>query len=185
MHTHGHYQQIVARDAAPVDYRDVEDTVLVAPGQRVDVVVDANAKPGTWLIHCHVMDHIEDASGMPAGLITAIHYVGTPNTLTAMYRAMTPASTPPSSALGFWPTVLLGAIAGFTIFLGLPIARARRLSPQTVALLNALAIGILLYLVVEIAQNAIAPISRGLSAWHAGAAAFPIALDSSFSSPDS
>ena len=78
MHTHGHYQQIVARDAAPVDYRDVEDTVLVAPGQRVDVVVDANAKPGTWLIHCHVMDHIEDASGMPAGLITAIHYVGTP-----------------------------------------------------------------------------------------------------------
>ncbi len=28
MHTHGHYQQIVARDAAPVDYRDVEDTVL-------------------------------------------------------------------------------------------------------------------------------------------------------------
>ena len=120
MHTHGHYQQIIARDAAPVDYRDVEDTVLVAPGQRVDVVIDANAKPGTWLIHCHVMDHIEDASGMPAGLITAIHYVGTPNTLTAMYRAMAPASTPPSSALGFWPTVLLGAIAGFTIFLGPP-----------------------------------------------------------------
>src|SRR5580658_2404834 len=171
MHTHGHYQQIIARDAAPVDYRDVENTVLVAPGQRVDVVIDANAKPGTWLIHCHVMDHIEDASGMPAGLITAIHYVGTPNMLTAMYRAMAPVSTPPSSALGFWPTVLLGAIAGFTIFLGLPIARARRLSPQTVALLNALAIGILLYLVVEIAQNAIAPISQGLNAWHSGTGA--------------
>ena len=43
MHTHGHYQQIIARDAAPVDYNDVEDTVLVAPGQRVDVVVTANA----------------------------------------------------------------------------------------------------------------------------------------------
>ena len=69
--------------------------------------------------------------------------------------------------------MLLGAIAGFTIFLGLPIARARRLSPQTIALLNALAIGILLYLVVEIAQNAIVPISRGLNAWHAGAAPFP------------
>jgi zinc transporter, ZIP family len=175
MHTHGHYQQIIARDAAPVDYRDVEDTVLVAPGQRVDVVIDANAKPGTWLVHCHVMDHIEDANGMPAGLITAIHYVGTPNTLTAMYRAMAPAAPAASNALGFWPTVLLGAIAGFTIFLGLPIARARRLSPQTIALLNALAIGILLYLVVEIAQNAIVPISRGLSAWHAGGAAFPIA----------
>ncbi|HXO16693.1 MAG TPA: multicopper oxidase domain-containing protein, partial [Candidatus Dormibacteraeota bacterium] len=175
MHTHGHYQQIVARDAAPVDYRDIQDTVLVAPGQRVDVVVKADAKPGTWLIHCHVLDHIEDASGMPSGLITAIHYAGTRNTLALMYRAMQPAASPGSRALGFWPTVLLGAIAGFTIFLGLPIARARRLSPQTVALLNALAIGILLYLVVEIAQNAIVPISRGLNAWHAGAEAFPIA----------
>ncbi len=43
-----------------------------------------------------------------------------------------------------------------------PADRARpRLSPHAVALLNALAIGILLYLVVEIAQNAIAPISQG------------------------
>jgi len=176
MHTHGHYQQIVARDAAPVDYRDVEDTVLISPGQRVDVVVKADARPGTWLIHCHVMDHIEDSSGMPAGLITAIHYIGTPNTLASMYRAMTPIAGATTHALSFGETVLLGAIAGFTIFLGLPIARARRLTPQTVALLNALAIGILLYLVVEIAQNAIVPISRGLSAWHAGAGTFPVAL---------
>lgn len=175
MHTHGHYQQIIARDAEPVEYKDVEDTVLVAPGQRVDVAIDANAKPGTWLIHCHVMDHIEDPSGMPSGLITAIHYVGTPNTLTAMYHAMRPAASGSARGLSFWTTVLLGAIAGFTIFLGLPIARARRLSAQTVALLNALAIGILLYLVVEIAQNAIVPISQGLNAWHAGAGAFPIA----------
>jgi ZIP family zinc transporter len=176
MHTHGHYQQIVARDAEPVDYRDIEDTVLVAPGQRVDVVVRADARPGTWLIHCHVMDHIEDANGMPAGLITAIHYAGTPNTLLSMYRAMKPAGGATSHVLSFWWTVLLGAIAGFTIFLGLPIARARRLSANTIALLNALAIGILLYLVVEIAQNAIAPISAGLNAWHAGAGPFPATL---------
>jgi ZIP family zinc transporter len=175
MHTHGHYQQIIARDAAPVDYRDIQDTVLISPGQRVDVVVKADAKPGTWLIHCHVMDHIEDAAGMPAGLITAIHYAGTPNTLASMYRAMLPIAGATTRALSFGTTVLLGAIAGFTIFLGLPIARARRLKPETVALLNALAIGILLYLVVEIAQNAILPISRGLTAWHAGASAFPIA----------
>jgi ZIP family zinc transporter len=112
---------------------------------------------------------------MPAGLITAIHYAGTPNTLASMYRAMIPIAGATTHALSFGATVLLGAIAGFTIFLGLPIARARRLTPQAIALLNALAIGILLYLVVEIAQNAIAPISRGLSAWHAGAAGFPIA----------
>ena len=160
----------------PSTISDVQDTVLVAPGQRVDVVVKADAKPGTWLIHCHVLDHIEDASGMPAGLITAIHYIGTPNTLAAMYRAMMPAVGADCSARSAsGQTVLLGAIAGFTIFLGLPIARARRLSPQTIALLNALAIGILLYLVVEIAQNAIVPIIARLNAWHAGAAAFPLA----------
>jgi zinc transporter, ZIP family len=176
MHTHGHYQQIVARDAEPVEYRDVEDTVLIAPGQRVDVVIRADAKPGTWLIHCHVMDHIEDSTGMPAGLITAIHYAGTPNTLLSMDRAMAPVTRATLHAMSFWMTVMLGAIAGFTIFLGLPIARARSFSPQTVALLNALAIGILLYLVVEIAQNAIAPISQGLSTWRAGAGQFPLAL---------
>jgi ZIP family zinc transporter len=75
--------------------------------------------------------------------------------------------------LSFAETVLLGAIAGFTIFLGLPIARARRLSAETVALLNALAIGILLYLVVEIAQNATTPITQAMNAWHAHAAPFP------------
>ncbi|MGC1379400.1 MAG: multicopper oxidase domain-containing protein [Candidatus Baltobacteraceae bacterium] len=176
MHTHGHYQQIIDRDAAPVEYRDVEDTVLVSPGQRVDVTVKADAIPGTWLIHCHVLDHIEDDMGMPSGLITAIHYIGTPNTLTKMYRAMAPASNPAPHGLSFWMTVLLGAVAGFTIFLGLPVARARGVSPQTIALLNALAIGILLYLVVEIAQNAIVPISQGLRAWHAGNAAFPVGL---------
>jgi zinc transporter, ZIP family len=176
MHTHGHYQQIVARDAQPLTYHDVEDTVLIGPGQRVDVVVDADAQPGTWLVHCHVMDHIEDANGMPDGLITAIHYIGTPNTLASMYPAMARTMNASPRALGFWTTVLLGAIAGFTIFLGLPIARAQRLSPHTVALLNALAIGILLYLVIEISQNAIVPISQGIVAWHSGGGPFPVAL---------
>jgi ZIP family zinc transporter len=181
MHTHGHYQRVIARDAEPVDYRDVEDTVLVGPGQRVDVVVRADAKPGTWLVHCHVADHTENAQGLPDGLITAIHYIGTPNTMTAMYPAMVKAMSGKNVAsqgrgLSFWMTVLLGAIAGFTIFLGLPVARARRISAQTVALLNALAIGILLYLVIEIAQNATAPIVSQMTAWHGGAAAFPYAL---------
>jgi zinc transporter, ZIP family len=176
MHTHGHYQQIIARDGVPVEDRQVEDTVLIGPGQRIDVVVDSNAQPGTWLLHCHVMDHIEDAQGMPDGLITAIHYAGTPNTLASMYSAMMPAATSNQHALSFWTTVLLGAIAGFTIFFGLPIARAQRLSHQTVAVLNALAIGILLYLVVEIAQNAIAPIAQGIVAWHTAGAPFPATL---------
>ena len=174
MHTHGHDQLVIARDARMLHTQDIEDTVLLGPGQRADVVVDADAKPGTWLIHCHVADHIQDDKGMPDGLVTAIHYRGTPNTFTAMYDAMMPQMTASApKALSFGKTILLGAIAGFTIFLGLPIARLRRVSPQIIAVLNALAIGILLYLVIEIARGAMSPITQGVLAAHKGSAPFP------------
>ena len=45
MHTHGHYQRIIARDAMPVTAIDVEDTVALGPGQRVDVTLVANHRP--------------------------------------------------------------------------------------------------------------------------------------------
>jgi len=183
MHTHGHYQTIIARDAWPAPPGDVEDTVEIGPGQRVDVTILADQKPGTWMVHCHVLDHIEDDAGMPDGLITAIHYAGTPATMTAMYDAMTHtmgaadqmkngAPAPNAGKLSFGTTVLLGAFAGLTIFLGLPVARARRLRPAQIGLLNAFAIGILVFLIVEISMNAVIPVERAIKGWHAGAA-FP------------
>ena len=123
------------------------------------------------------MSHIESA-GMSAGLITAIHYAGAPNTLAAMGPAMMSAMTMPDTRqpLSFLTTLLLGAIAGLTIFIGLPVARMRKLSPQVVVLLNAAAIGILLYLVIEIARNAIFPITVGIAGWQAGKTPFPYDL---------
>jgi FtsP/CotA-like multicopper oxidase with cupredoxin domain/zinc transporter ZupT len=171
MHTHGHYQHIIARDAMPLDYNDVQDTVELGPGQRVDAIVKADAQPGTWLVHCHVVDHTEDASGMPAGLVTAIHYEGTPEKLNSMndvMRAGMPSFAMNGPApLSFGWTVLLGAIAGFTIFLGLPIARMRNISPRMIGILNAVAIGILVFLVVEITSNATTPLVHALQQWHA------------------
>ncbi len=137
-------------------------------------MIAADAQPGNWLVHCHVLDHTEDAAGMPDGLVTTIHYAGTPQRLDAMNTAMRmhmPDSSNgnPHGPLSFATTALLGAFAGLTIFLGLPIARARRLSPDVVAALNALAIGILVYLIVEIAGNATAPLVRALAGWQRGA----------------
>ena len=187
MHTHGHYMTIIARDSMPLQTKDIEDTVEVGPGQRVDATIVADAKPGTWMVHCHVLDHIEDDSGMPDGLITAIHYAGTPNLEGAMYTAMmkdmggkdtvsggSPTQNGPAGRLSFWQTTALGAFAGLTIFLGLPIARAKKLKPVVVNILNAFAIGILVYLVIEIAMNAIIPVNQSLVAWHKGAQ-FPFA----------
>ena len=172
MHTHGHYQRVIARDAQPVAQPDIEDTVLLGPGQRADVIVDANQKPGNWLVHCHVLDHTEDSQGLPDGLVTTIHYEGTPDRGAAMntvMRKMMPSfGGPGRTPLSFATTVLLGAIAGLTILLGLPIARMRNVSPATIGVLNAVAIGILVYLVVEIAGNATSPLVQAVQAWHAG-----------------
>jgi zinc transporter, ZIP family len=60
--------------------------------------------------------------------------------------------------------VLLGGIAGATIFLGLPVGRTQRLSSSTRALLNALAIGILLFLLWDVLSQAIEPIEKALTA---------------------
>src|SRR5438093_10492996 len=44
----------------------------------------------------------------------------------------------------------LGGLAGFTIFLGLPVARLKGLSTGVKGFLNAISIGILLFLLVEV-----------------------------------
>ncbi|MHB6905384.1 ZIP family metal transporter [Streptomyces sp. DB-54] len=63
---------------------------------------------------------------------------------------------------------LLGAIAGFTIYLGLPIGRLRKPTPRLKGGLNAVAIGILLFLVWDVLTHAWEPIDEGLSKHHWG-----------------
>jgi ZIP family zinc transporter len=65
---------------------------------------------------------------------------------------------------------MLGAIAGFTIFLGLPLARVRAAMAGTKATLNAVAIGILLFLFWDILAHAWAPIDGALAGKHLGTA---------------
>src|SRR5919112_3341805 len=64
--------------------------------------------------------------------------------------------------LSYLQTVILGGIAGLTIFLGLPVARLRVGSDKYLALLNAFAIGILLFLFVEIMEHAFEPVEEAL-----------------------
>ncbi len=62
----------------------------------------------------------------------------------------------------FWQTVMLGAVAGFTIFLGLPVARLRQSTTRLQSLLAALALGVLLFLVWDILSKALAPIEDAM-----------------------
>ena len=70
MHLHGMPQKVVAKDGHLLPRPRMEDTVLVAPGERVDVVVEAT-EPGTWAFHCHILNHAEGPDGM-FGMVTAV-----------------------------------------------------------------------------------------------------------------
>src|SRR5262245_37698323 len=65
---------------------------------------------------------------------------------------------------------LLGAIAGFTIFLGLPIGRLRRPLPGVEALLSAVAIGILAFLLIDVMGHAWEPVDQALAQHRFGTA---------------
>ncbi|HEY8821375.1 MAG TPA: hypothetical protein VIM49_05425 [Dermatophilaceae bacterium] len=68
--------------------------------------------------------------------------------------------------MGLSKTLLLGFIAGVTILLGLPVGRMRRPAPSLRALLNAVAIGILLFLVWDVLSHGWEPIDTALGNLH-------------------
>jgi ZIP family zinc transporter len=63
-------------------------------------------------------------------------------------------------------TLLLGFIAGVTIVLGLPVGRVRRPMPNVRLFLNAVAVGVLLFLVWDVLSAAWEPVDAALSAHH-------------------
>src|SRR5580765_8009379 len=64
--------------------------------------------------------------------------------------------------------LLLGLIAGATIFIGLPVARMKSFSPVVRAGLSALATGILLFLFWDVLTGAVEPIEAALDDRHWG-----------------
>ncbi|WP_323099080.1 ZIP family metal transporter [Intrasporangium sp. YIM S08009] len=70
--------------------------------------------------------------------------------------------------MGLGRTMVLGFIAGATILLGLPIGRLRRPAPTLRAVLNATAVGVLLFLVWDVLSHAWEPIDAALGALHDG-----------------
>jgi FtsP/CotA-like multicopper oxidase with cupredoxin domain len=70
-HTHGHSFKIVATDGNPVPEgaQLTKDTVLIAPGERYDLVFEAN-NPGVWMVHCHIENHAAN------GMMSLIQYEG-------------------------------------------------------------------------------------------------------------
>ena len=68
MHLHGMPQLVIAKDGFPLANPEMEDTIMVAPGERYTVLVHAT-EPGVWAWHCHILTHAESNTGM-FGMVT-------------------------------------------------------------------------------------------------------------------
>jgi ZIP family zinc transporter len=128
------------------------------------------------MVHCHVVDHMMNAGKGPGGLITAIQYENAPDRLSSLGGADTMAmsaggggAAPSGPPLGLGATLILGTIAGLTIFFGLPFAAMKRISKRGIAFLNAIAIGVLYFLLFDILRQAGEPISAALHSVQLGA----------------
>lgn len=61
IHFHGQRLLVLSRDGRPERGPSWKDTVLVTPGETVDLLLELTV-PGAWMVHCHILEHIE--SGM-------------------------------------------------------------------------------------------------------------------------
>lgn len=66
IHLHGQRMLVVARDGVRTKNLVWKDTVLIPVGSTVDVLIDAS-NPGTWMLHCHIAEHLG------SGMMTALH----------------------------------------------------------------------------------------------------------------
>jgi len=78
--------------------------------------------------------------------------------------------------MSFAGTVALGTVAGLTIFLGLPVARIGRPTQALMSFLNAVSIGILLFLLYDVIAKANDTVEGKLGEGHAIGAAYGLLL---------
>ena len=61
IHLHGHSFRVLSRNGQPTTHREWQDTVLMAPRERIEIAFVAD-NPGDWMYHCHILEH--QAGGM-------------------------------------------------------------------------------------------------------------------------
>jgi ZIP family zinc transporter len=74
--------------------------------------------------------------------------------------------------MSFTETVLLGALAGFTIYLGLPVGRLQLLSSRARVALAMFSVGILVFLLVDVLKQGFEISETAVNAYHDGKGSF-------------
>ena len=68
--------------------------------------------------------------------------------------------------MSFAETVLLGALAGFTIFLGLPLGRLQVLSSRGRVALAMFAVGVLAFIFVDVLEHGFSIVEETVQKFH-------------------
>jgi manganese oxidase len=86
-HSHGNVMRIVARDGRPLGSAAFEcDTLGVNPGERYDALITPE-HAGLWAFHCHILPHVEGASGM-FGMVNTLTVVPTAADVDAIVKTL-------------------------------------------------------------------------------------------------
>ncbi len=86
-HLHGNRMKIVARDGYNLGSAAFDcDTLGVNPGERYDAVITAE-RLGVWAFHCHILPHVEGASGM-FGMVNTLLVVPKKEHVDAIVKAI-------------------------------------------------------------------------------------------------
>lgn len=67
LHLHGFFFQVLDENGEPTRPLEWKDTVDIPFEQTVRLAVHFDERPGTWIFHCHILDHAE------GGLLNAVH----------------------------------------------------------------------------------------------------------------
>lgn len=75
IHLHGHDMLVTHRDGVPLPDPFWVDTITIGPGERYDVVVEAEAgREGIWVMHTHITSHVTNDQQYPGGMLTKLVY---------------------------------------------------------------------------------------------------------------
>ena len=78
--------------------------------------------------------------------------------------------------MSFGETVLLGALAGFTIYLGLPFGRIEFVSQRARVALAMFSVGVLAFLFAEVFVHGLEIVEHRFDALHDGSGSLPVGL---------
>ncbi len=59
-HLHGFFFQVVSRNGVPEAEATWEDTIQLRGQERVRIVFRPDSRPGHWMYHCHILEHVDN-----------------------------------------------------------------------------------------------------------------------------